>query len=1250
MSQTPAILAPSELPLQGRHLIEASAGTGKTFNITRLYLRFLIEKQLSVQQILVMTFTKAATQELKARIDKELRNALNNWGNLGQSDPFFASMEQKYPADRVKPILKLALLDLDEAAIFTIHGFCNRVLSQQAFASGIDFDTKMEADTSELLLTAAQDWLRKINQNEAEFALLQQNNWHTPEQFLKHFSNAIRQNEVLTAVDESKVAQGQQLALSTYAHACYVQKQAIKKDLCAEQDAVFEALVTHHKDKDLRLDEWFQLLNWLDSDSSELAPKAAGDFINGNRYRGNAFLKSLFEPFKQLREQVKKDISKLESKVQQQRESVPICQLVLQGIYQIKQAFIVAKQQNSLMDFDDLIVQLSELLQAEKQVANNPNETTHIAESASCANKAQLKPLTCALNTLFPVALVDEFQDTDAAQYQILDCLYPKSDIQHCLMMIGDPKQAIYGFRGGDIFTYLKARDAADFKWVMDTNWRSMAGVVTGYNRLFWGGPLNQNAQSVFGYGIDYENIHSTPKAAANKRPLTDENQSFGAINYVYLDSVAKPTGSKGNATKEDYCQSLSTWCANEIIRLLTQAKLGDALIKQQDIAVLVKTGREAEFIKQALANAGLSAVYLSDRANLFLSEQAKEIEYVLTALLEVENESLLIRALSTRLFGFNAEQLAKFQHAEYQDEWEAALNTAIELKQLWQYKGVMAMLMHLIHHYYQPLSHQHERELTNMIHLAELLQQATRQYKHPQQLVKWYRQQREYGHNEAEQRLESEANLIRIITQHSSKGLEYPVVFIPFASIYSDPSKIGSQTKQFFTYYDESLKKSVHQIGADQSVIAKVTEQGIAESIRLLYVAVTRAEHRCYLGIAPFEQSEYSALAKTLQLKNAQAWPDYLKALVETSHHSSQLIELSPEFETLQYTANDVPDENIQAQIFNTKINDNWSLYSFSKITRNAHASVSIKDYERQDEAAHLLAADTQATPNLPINDELNLTEQSTLNPDISPDAFRFTLAKGASTGNLLHDILEYTDFSEPDWQSSITEPVSRFGQLDDEQQNELIAWLNSVLHTQLPVIEPETQRFCLADLRREQTLREAEFYFPLSQSQTGLLMKVLKQHRKQNQAIYLPTASELDGMMHGFIDLIFEFNGRYYVADYKSTHLGYQVEDYNPEALTLNNQQHFYDLQYLIYCLALHRYLTKRLDDYQPELHFGGVYYLYLRGMAQSNNQPYGVYHSAISCELLTELEQVFSNDYLKNEQPQIAQLQDTRSGEAE
>jgi len=198
---SPKNLDPSNIPLSGRHLIEASAGTGKTYNITRLYLRLLLEKDLNVQQILVMTFTKAATEELRGRIDKELRNALTHWGSLGESDPFFAVMEEKFNKQQAEQRLKPALLELDEAAIYTIHGFCSRALTSQAFASGLSLDISMESDSSELLLESVRDWLRKIAQNKAEFALIKEKNWHIPEQFLSRFFRALSTSAVVDAIE-----------------------------------------------------------------------------------------------------------------------------------------------------------------------------------------------------------------------------------------------------------------------------------------------------------------------------------------------------------------------------------------------------------------------------------------------------------------------------------------------------------------------------------------------------------------------------------------------------------------------------------------------------------------------------------------------------------------------------------------------------------------------------------------------------------------------------------------------------------------------------------------------------------------------------------------------------------------------------------------------------------------------------------------------------------------------------------------
>ncbi len=199
-------LNPATIPLSGRHLIEASAGTGKTYNITRLYLRLLLEKGLSVQQILVMTFTKAATEELRGRIEEQIRLALNNWNDLINKDKFFSELDKQLTEEQSSQrdaLLNIALRELDEASIYTIHGFCSRALSSQAFASGLSMDMSMEMDTSELLIESVRDWLRKINQSESDFALLEENNCHTPEGFTSKYGNALTSSYDLQIPDQA---------------------------------------------------------------------------------------------------------------------------------------------------------------------------------------------------------------------------------------------------------------------------------------------------------------------------------------------------------------------------------------------------------------------------------------------------------------------------------------------------------------------------------------------------------------------------------------------------------------------------------------------------------------------------------------------------------------------------------------------------------------------------------------------------------------------------------------------------------------------------------------------------------------------------------------------------------------------------------------------------------------------------------------------------------------------------------------
>ncbi len=261
----------------------------------------------------------------------------------------------------------------------------------------------------------------------------------------------------------------------------------------------------------------------------------------------------------------------------------------------------------------------------------------------------------------------------------------------------------------------------------------------------------------------------------------------------------------------------------------------------------------------------------------------------------------------------------------------------------------------------------------------------------------------------------------------------------------------------------------------------------------------------------------------------------------------------------------------------------------------------------------------------------DADINSSAGIESTVSKSDLRFTLEKGASAGNLLHDILEHSDFSAPDWEETGKELVNRFG-LDEKRTPLLYEWLEEALQTPL---YPNMQ-LSMSDLPLAQTLREAEFYFPMNDTQWTQLREVLATHRQNvadviggemETAPQLITA-KLQGMMHGFIDLIFEHDGQFYVADYKSTWLGDTLDSYTPTALFHNNQHHLYDLQYLIYCLALHRYLKNTLPNYDPDMHFGGVYYLYLRGMHPENERGEGVFYTDVPSSVLNRLDGIFAS----------------------
>jgi exodeoxyribonuclease V beta subunit len=1228
------------IPLSGRHLIEASAGTGKTYNITRIYLRLLLERELKVEEILLMTFTKDATQELRGRIDAFIREALTNWQALCEKDSYFQAISERVSSNKIEFLLKRALLFLDEAAIFTIHGFCQRALTQHAFASGLPFNANMSTNSNDLILEACQDWYRQLAKQHTDAFSLVTQFWVTPTVFISSFAKAISHKSELSVLDvQSLVDKFTQLADQA--------NRAITENL----SLLNEGLVTHKKAEEqekraaelVKLQAWLGQLSQCDEEQALLAvlQQPMPDYLlNGSRHP-KAFKATLAEVLESSK-QIKSDVKDLAKNINKAKAY----QIVRAAIYQIRQQVQQAKEQHNLLDFDDLINTLADCLKNE--------DDSRLAKT---------------LLAQYPVALVDEFQDTDPQQFAILQGIYYQSynqpnltpealtqqentknthakPLNAALYLIGDPKQAIYGFRGGDVFAYLAARSGCDYQWVMDTNWRSSEAMIQGYNRLFYGNNLSELPRDVFKYSIEYSPVNASPKA--KEKQLDDA--SYKALQFIHFS----PEKSRG-VVPQSFRPTMSKWCANEIIRLLNS----DLSIQPQNIAILVRDGTEAKVIKEALDNAGLASVFMSNRSNLLKSEQTKQLVQVLKGILFVENDRYFSAALASDLLGFTPNKMYSIQHDEL--AWQNLKLSFLTLKQEWESKGFIGMALKLMHEHFTGFSQDKDRILTNLLHLFELLQSASQRHKQPQELLYWFEQQAQQDNPdiEAELRLESDDDLIRIVTQHGAKGLEYPIVFVPFATRFKDPLKFGASAVTFIEYHDEQGNLALSLDGTEKAKQA-MADEAYAEAVRLLYVAVTRAEQRCYLLTVEFDKCENSPLGQTLLWNKDTDVQQSIQQLVQDNPNDIGFVAVDDN-ETVEegyfsHAFNTDDAATLSAEKFTGKIERDWWLSSFTALSKNLkHKGISRPDRDNElDEQDNLLLSSVLSNM---VNNESNLTTDFN-----QASQLRFVIEKGAHTGNLLHNIFEKLEFDQPNWAEAFEWPLSKYGELPvGYSESDLQHWLEQVLTASLvslsslqqthvegaEILGSNTSEFCLQDLSKDRCIVESEFYFPMNATNTSDLTSLLAQHRKEQiivsdnsllnahliaqiQEVQLPHYHKLKGMMHGFIDLIFEQDGKFYVCDYKSTFLGEDFSFYTQEAMRADIEHNHYDLQYLIYSLALHRYLSFALPDYDSQEHFGGIYYLYLRGVTNDpNHLGAGVYYRSITINELESLDAIFTGE---------------------
>ncbi|STT70294.1 exonuclease V subunit beta [Klebsiella pneumoniae] len=1172
MTDTAESLDPLRLPLIGERLIEASAGTGKTFTIAALYLRLLLglggeaayPRAISVEELLVVTFTEAATEELRGRIRSnihELRIACLR----GESDnPLYSALlaEIADKDDAAKTLL-LAERQMDEAAVFTIHGFCQRMLSLNAFESGMLFEQQLIEDESRLRYQACADfWRRHCYPLTRDIAAVIHDVWKGPRDLLKSLDRWLQgeapQLKSPPAPNETLAERHQQIIARIDSL-----KQQWREQVGEIEGVLENSGLDRRKFNRGNQGKWMEKVNaWAQEETlSYQLPDALEKFaqsflLERTKAGGEPPVHPLF--------------SAVESLL---ASSLTLTDLVLaRAMVEIRDAVAREKRRRGELGFDDMLSRLDEALRGDS------GET-----------------LASAIRQRFPVAMIDEFQDTDPQQYRIFRRIWRRQP-ETALLLIGDPKQAIYAFRGADIFTYMKARGDVAAHYTLDTNWRSSPGMVGSVNRLF---SLSDNP-------FMFHEIPFLPvKAAAKNKGLrfTVDAADVPAMNVWLMPGDTVGSG--------DYQTFMAQLCATQIRDWLSAGQRGRALlwrgetsrpVQASDITVLVRNRLEAAQVREALQTLGIPSVYLSNRDSVFETPEAQELLWLLQAVLAPERENTLRSALATSMFGLTALDIENLNQDE--QAWDALVEEFSEYRQIWRQRGVMPMLRALMtaRHIAENLlaTRGGERRLTDILHISELLQEAASQLESEHALVRWLAQHiAEPDSNAASQqmRLESDKHLVQIVTIHKSKGLEYPLVWLPFIA------RFRKQDQAF--YHDRETFAAVLDLGQDEASLELAEAERLAEDLRLLYVALTRAVWHCSLGVAPLSSRKsgnsdfhLSALGRLLQAGEAMDAAGLAARLADFCHGDIALqrpgeLDLTP----WQAPAATIP--RLSARELQRRIADDWRVTSYSGLQQHGFSG-------GQDLLPRL---DVDAAGVGEVVEE----------PQLTPHQF----PRGAAPGTFLHSLFEELDFTQPVPEGWMAEKLQLSG-FDAQWAPVLTDWLGGVLKTRLPGPDIALNQLAARDKQVEMA-----FYLPIAQLLTAERLDALIRQYDPLSADTPPLDfRQVRGMLKGFIDLVFRHEGRYYLLDYKSNWLGEDREAYTRPAMEQAMRAHRYDLQYQLYSLALHRYLRHRLADYDYDRHFGGVIYLFLRGMdGQEGGQ--GIFTTRPVRPLIDGLDQLFAGE---------------------
>ncbi len=1215
-SPPPAGFDPNGFSLEdGVVLLEASAGTGKTFALAHLVLRLLVERSLGLRELLVVTYTNAAAAELRDRIGRRIHDALDGLqagGTWQGPDPVLEAWLERLPEGpqaraTVQGRLLLALEDLDAADITTIHGFCQRNLRRQSMEAGRPPELTLETDAGELVRQVAHDYWRQqvltlprhlvegvlqtISPADLEALLLKLDG--DPGLRLDPLPAGLSLEQPLAA----RLSALWEEAWERFGRAWAAEGQALEqafRDAAARWRADGASSTTPYaarpqKKRCALVDGWLAAQDPGGSHRAVLAQEELGSY-----FHPDTFCRVARKLEGQGRE-IRLPCPELMEAVAGVREG-PAEAVLLHACHWGRAELVRRRERSGSVGF-------AQLLEGLDPGPGVPGPT----------------PLLRAVGARYRAALIDEFQDTDPVQWRILRLAF--ADGAHLLAMVGDPKQAIYRFRGGDLDTYRLARGAAGRVHELLENRRSSPELLAGLNRLMAPAGLPRSALPV-------------PEVAA--RSGRRGPAGMAPLRLLWLGGVraaAAPLPARGEL--EARLPALVAGCVAELLEAAPALSAGEGQppspLRAGDIALLVHNHRQAEEQRSALEARGIASRLVS-KADVFASPAATALQRLLDALADPADPNRLRLLAASPLLGWSARRIAGADDGEWSDLAGQLLALARDLPR----QGPLGVLSRLVHGEGLARLRAGGRLLADLQQVAGLLQE--RLHTEPLGLMAaadWLRRlrlDRSRGAGEVPEAHQAhsdrEDDAVSVITVHRSKGLEFPVVFCPYLWQAAGTPPAGRPAPGIRWRPPGAVEAHLDlhlcgHWGLGWQARRQHREAERAERERLAYVALTRAQHLLVLAWGPARGQQTNPLFPWLFPEEplpdpdddtiaARSDGDWRERLEEQIRRRGLRLELWDGGDGAPPSPATVPRPCRQGTaaecgpVPDRPLDTGWGRSSYTSWTRTAHnAAIPPAALDEGRDTSD----PSPAAEEVPVDgmEALSWPEQGPLSG----------FARGAAAGDCLHRMLEQIDYRLPcgaEANRELVERERRRAGLEGEPLEPLLQGLDQVRRTPFGA---DLGALRVADLGPQRRLNEMNFDLTLGFARAGRLAAAFEDHpggafgSAYAAAVReLPVASR--GFLTGSIDLVFTAAAgeeeRWWVADWKSNWIGRRDTEgrplacgprhYGPEAMAAVMAANHYPLQAHLYLVALHRYLGWRLAGYDPERHLGGYVYVFLRG----------------------------------------------------